>query len=434
MTKITFLGACREIGRSGVLVESNNGEKCLLDYGIRFHGDERLPLKSDLSGLKAVAVSHCHVDHSGALPYITMNYDVPILTNPITLNISKILIKDSIRISDYYYPYGYGEVNRMMGNGYFLDNKIRKKIGHNFYITFYNAGHIPGSVMILVEVDGKRILYTGDYNIHETNLISPANSDLIPEVDTVISESTYALREHPPREQLERDFVGNIIRIIENGGKVLIPAFAVARSQEVLMIIEKYGYRGRLYLDGLAKKVSEIYLRNPDYLRDRKGLKRAVKHAKFVSRRTRAKIKDTNGVIVAPSGMLKGGPSINFVKSFVKDPAAAIYVVGYQVEGTPGRKLLDEGIFEYYNNGKKKKKQPTVRIKAKCDTEYYDFSGHTSGTKLHSFIENLSFHDHNRKVFCIHGDPKATTTLAKDLTEDFGYMAVAPEIGESYKI
>ncbi|MFO8019078.1 MAG: MBL fold metallo-hydrolase [Promethearchaeia archaeon] len=434
MTKITFLGACREIGRSAVLVESNNGEKCLLDYGIRFHGEERLPLKTNLSGLKAVAVSHCHVDHSGALPYITMNYDVPILTNPITFDISKILIKDSIRISDYYYPFGYGEVNKMMGNGYFLDNKIRKKIGQNFYITLYNAGHIPGSVMILVEVDGKRILYTGDYNIHETNLISSANSDIIPEVDAVITESTYALREHPPREQLEKEFVGNIIKTIENGGKVLVPAFAVARSQEVLMILQKYGYRGKLYLDGLARKVSEIYLRNPDYLRDRKKLKQAVKRAKFVSKRSRSKIKNTNGVIVAPSGMLKGGPSINFVKSFVKDPNAAIYVVGYQVEGTPGRKLLDEGVFEYYQHGKKKKRAPSVRIKAKCDTEYYDFSGHTSGTKLHTFIEDLSFQNQSRKVFCIHGDPKAATTLAKDLTEDLRYTAVAPEIGESYKI
>ena len=433
MTKITFLGACREIGRSGVLVESKHGEKCLLDYGIRFYGKERLPLEADLSGLKAVAVSHCHVDHSGALPYINMNYDVPILTNPITFDISKILIKDSIRVSDYYYPYGYGEVNRMMSNGYFLNNGVKKRIGNNFYITFYNAGHIPGSVMILVEVDGKRILYTGDYNIHETNLINPATSKSIPEVDTVITESTYALREHPPREELEKDFVERVINIIDNGGKVLIPAFAVARSQEVLMIIQKYGYQGKLYLDGLARKVSEIYLQNPNYLRNRKRLKKAIKKAKFVSKRSRSKIKNKNGVIVSPSGMLKGGPSINFVKSFIKDPKAAIYVVGYQVEGTPGRKLLDEGIFEYYNN-KKGKKKPTIRMKAKCDTKYYDFSGHTSGTKLHSFIEDLSFQNGNRAVFCIHGDPKATTTLAKDLTENLGYMAVAPEIGETYRI
>ena len=180
MTKISFLGGCREVGRSAVLIESNKGTKCILDYGVRFNEDDRLPDGTDLSNLKAIALSHCHIDHSGGLPYLYKNFDVPLFTNPLTLRITEILLKDMIKISNYHYPFGYREIDKLRKNAYFLENENRKKIDEDFFMTFYNAGHIPGSVSILIDVDKKKLLYTGDINLIETNLIYPAETSIIP--------------------------------------------------------------------------------------------------------------------------------------------------------------------------------------------------------------------------------------------------------------
>ena len=339
MVKITFLGGCREVGRSGILIESKNEEKCILDYGIRFRGEERLPLDFNKENLKAIALTHCHVDHSGALPFIFKNTSVPLFTNSISLEITEILIRDMIRISNYPYPFGFRELNKMKQNSRFLDFYTRQKIGENFYLTFINAGHIPGSVSVLIEVDKKKILYTGDINNQNTNLVNPAlpSSSNLPELDVLITESTYTLRNHSNRDELEKKFVENIINITENGGRVLIPAFGVARSQEAMLILYKYNYRGKIFLDGLARKVAMIYKNYPDLLRNKDIYNKALNKVQFISRKGRQVARNSKGVIIAPSGMLKGGAAYNFIESFLNDPSSAIYLIGYQVEGSPGR-------------------------------------------------------------------------------------------------
>ena len=186
MVKITFLGSCREIGRSAILVESKNGKKCILDYGVGFNSDDRLPLESDFLNLKVVTLTHSHIDHSGALPFIYKKKEIPFLTNPISLAITEILIRDMMRISNFPYPFGFRELDLLRQNAFFLNNKNRYKIDDNFYITFLNAGHIPGSISILLEVDKKRILYSGDINTQETNLTIPANPNDLPKLDALI--------------------------------------------------------------------------------------------------------------------------------------------------------------------------------------------------------------------------------------------------------
>ncbi|MFW9999878.1 MAG: MBL fold metallo-hydrolase [Candidatus Hodarchaeota archaeon] len=435
MVTISFLGGCREIGRSAILIESQNGAKCILDYGIRFSGEERLPNNTNLENLKAVALSHSHIDHSGGLPLLYKKDKVPFYTNSISLATAEILIKDMIKISNYPFPFGYREVDYLKNNSYFLENGTRQKIFDNFFITFLDAGHIPGSVSILIEVDHKIILYTGDINTQVTNLINPANCANIPEIDALIIESTYALREHPPRRQLEAKFVEKIIEITTNGGNVLIPAFGVARSQEALLILEKYNYNGKIFIDGLARKISMLYLDYPNYIKNINFFKKALKKTQFVSRpKIRANIKNSHGVIIAPSGMLKGGAAIDYIQSILLDPLSAVYLVGYQVEGTPGRNLLDQGIFEYKDSRRKRNHLTDLRIEAKCDYDYFDFSSHVDNVHLHDYIENLNFQSiSNRDVFCIHGDNKSTTSLASELVKK-GYNSVAPETGEIYRI
>ncbi|TXT65366.1 MAG: Ribonuclease [Promethearchaeota archaeon] len=435
MAKITFLGSCREVGRSAIQVESKNGDKFLLDYGIRFREEERLPQKSDLTQLKGVALTHCHVDHSGALPYLYLHgKSPPLFTNGLTLDIIDNLIKDTLKISKYPYPFGLKEIDNMKRNAYLLPIRARKKVSDNFYITFYDAGHVPGSVSILLEVDGKKILYTGDFNTKKTNLVDSANPLDIPDIDAVIVESTYALREHPPRDQLEQRFVEDVIEITQNGGTVLVPAFAVARSQEAIMILNRHRYREKVFLDGMGKLIAKIYFDYPEALKNRHFYRKALRNVDFVSRRKKRSVaRKSTGVIVTTSGMLKGGAALEYIETILNDPYSAIYLVGYQVEGTPGRDLLDTGVFRFRENDRQRKTGYDINIKAQCEVDYYDFSSHADGKGLHTYMDNLTFSNGSKEVFCVHGDSDSTTKFASELVAK-GFNSVAPETGETYVI
>ncbi len=435
MVQISFLGSCREIGRSGILIESKNGAQCILDYGIRFNGEDRLPHKANINNLKAIALTHSHIDHSGGLPFLYKTRKVPFFTNPISVATAEVLIRDMIKISNYHYPFGYRELDYLRQNSHFLKNKSRQRVEDNFFITFIDAGHIPGSVSILLEVDNKKVLYTGDINTQTTNLINPANPNDVPEIDTLIIESTYALREHSPREQLEKNFVEKITNIVDNGGTVLIPAFGVARSQEILLILEKYNFKGKIFIDGLARKISTLYLEFPDFIKDIKLFRSAMRRAQFISTpKTRNIAKKSNGVIITPSGMLKGGAAINYLPSILADTTSAVYLVGYQVEGSPGRVLIDKGYFEFKEKKRNRNKNVDLHIEAKCDYNYYDFSSHSDSLDIQNYIEKLKFKkSSNSNIFCVHGDNKSTTSLASTLV-DKNYNSVAPETGEIYHI
>lgn len=184
----------------------------------------------------------------------------------------------------------------------------------------------------------------------------------------------------------------------------------------------------------MSKDISQIYLNHPEYLKDINLYRNALKRAQFVSRnRGRSFAKKSNGVIIAPSGMLKGGAAIEYIEAVLNDPFSAILLVGYQIEGSPGRGLLDSGIFEFQENDRKNNLFKHIKIEAKCEYEYYEFSSHSDKPHLYQYIENLKFNNGVKYVFCVHGDPKATTTLSSDLAKK-NYNSVAPEIGEIYKI
>jgi putative mRNA 3-end processing factor len=267
-----------------------------------------------------------------------------------------------------------------------------------------------------------------------TNLISPADVNEIPKIDSLIIESTYALKVHPNREELEKKFIENVINVTDSDGNVLVPAFGVARSQEILLMLKKYNFRGNIYLDGLTKKISAIYYDYPERLKDFKFYKRAFRDSQFVTFKNRKRIMNQSKfVMIAPSGMLKGGAALHYIKDVLVDPESAIYMVGYQAEDTPGNILLDKGVFEYQDDKNLKPFNQKMKIKAKCDVDYFDFSSHADSSQLLDYVENLTFKNGDNSIFCVHGDEKATTTFAKKLAKS-NFNAVAPEAGESYSI
>ncbi|MBD3188506.1 MBL fold metallo-hydrolase, partial [Candidatus Bathyarchaeota archaeon] len=192
MVTIKALGACGEVGRSAFLVE-NDGNQVLMDYGISMKEGSNLPIDVIPKDINAIILSHAHVDHSGALPYLYISGKTPCFMTKASKELIKVLLHDTLRISGPNLPYEEVEIRKLLKYIQLLsfgDRKVNFK-SNNFSFKLLDAGHIPGSAMVLVTMDGKNILYTGDFNTRDTRLLWGANNKDIPKLDGVIIESTY---------------------------------------------------------------------------------------------------------------------------------------------------------------------------------------------------------------------------------------------------
>jgi len=419
MVSITFLGGTREVGRSAVLLESSQS-KVLLDYGVMLNDEPGFPAHVRASDVDGVIVTHAHLDHSGATPLFYLSEKIPIFATPITFSLIELLVQDFIKLSSYFLPYEYLELENMMENRVELRYGEKAKIG-NIDFRLINAGHIPGSAMIILETDNKRVLYTGDINTWDTHLVKGVE---IPEeeFDTVIIESTYADEEHPERSGLEKEFVEKVKGVVDNEGVVLIPAFAVGRSQELLSVLKSNGYKGDIAMDGMARKANDIMLNNPEFLRQAKVFKGFIDSSDMVKGwRDRRQAVRKPGVIIAPSGMLEGGTAIFYMEQVAMNENNAIFLVSYQIPNSGGAKLLETNRFVI-----KGKEQ---RVKAQIAR--YDFSSHAGKLELREFLRNLKG---SPKVYVLHGAEGNCKLLADWVAEELKLEAVAPESGETFKI
>ncbi|MEM4461057.1 MAG: MBL fold metallo-hydrolase [Candidatus Aenigmatarchaeota archaeon] len=410
--KISFLGAMGCVGASGILVEEKD-TKLVLDYGTKPREIPPifpLPVERPL----AVLLSHSHLDHSGALPLLVKEYSTPIYSININKELVELLLEDSIKVSaeeGYELPFSSYDVKQTVKN--FVDVSYNKKIKiGDFNVTFFDAGHIPGSSMIFLESEKTNILYTGDFNTLDTRLIEGCEKSL-PKVKNLIIESTYADRDHPNREEEEKELIRLIDESISEDEPVIIAAFAVGRAQEILLILYNYGINYPIYMDGMAKKATTIISKYKNLLKDQRKFEDALDFVNFVKPEKRKKIIKQACVIITTSGMLNGGPVVYYINKLYKKEKASLILTGWQIEGTPGRILLETGKFIYDN------KELDVRMKVKK----LDFSAHLGRSELFKFVEKLN----PEKVFCIHGDH--TQEFAEELKRE-GFDAVAPLANE----
>ena len=369
---LRFLGGSDRVGSLAMLLDVD-GKKLLFDYGLTPSKPPEVPLPAP--PVDYVFLSHAHLDHSGMIPALSENGEIPIYCTNLTSTISHLLHKDSLKIAEaegYAPPYSNNEIKKV--KHFFEDVKPKSslRISSMYETRFHDAGHIPGSLM--VEVTGsRRLLFTGDFNTIDTHLVKGTKPV---DCDVLVMEGTYAGRDHPKkREELEKEFIDKIDEVVSRGGVAVLPAFAVSRSQELLLILRKAGFD--IWFDGMGRKVTKMFLKYPEYLRDAGALKKAVNNINFVHSDHGRKLALEAEVILTSSGMMDGGPVLHYMNKLKNDPKSAVLLTGYQVEGTNSRLLVDQKKLDFYG----------VTENVSCEVHYFDFSGHAGHSELVSFAK-----------------------------------------------
>lgn len=417
--QITVLGAAREVGRSGFLVKSREGS-VLLDYGVQIYREPAFPIHVKPKDVDAILLTHAHLDHSGATPIFFLSNGVKVFTTGLTAELTKLLIQDFLKISGFYLPFEYIELMAMMNSTQRVDYDERVQI-NGVGATFLEAGHIPGGASIIVEVEGKRLLYTGDMNSQETLLLRGANTDF-GDLDVVISESTYASSDHPSLEEVMDDFIAFARETVEGGGILLVPAFSVGRAQEMACVLKKKAFPYPVAMDGMALDANGILFRYQEYLRDPDLFRKAIDNVEVItSWSQRKRMAKTPSVIISPAGMLVGGAAVFYNSEIATNPKNAIAIVAFQTHGTPGRTLLEKGVALV--------KGRTMKVRA--EVRRFDFSSHSGRREL---LEMFKAMKGSPKVFTIHGEEESCVGLAEELREGFGLDAVAPKAGDTFSV
>ncbi len=417
--EIRFLGGAREVGRIAIAVKTEKTQ-VLLDYGTMMNNEPGFPMHIAPKTVDALILSHCHLDHSGTLPIFYIQDKTPLYTTKLTLELAQLLIKDFIHLSGYYLPFEYLELRFMMENAVYTNYGENKTVGD---ITFklLDAGHIPGSAQVLLEAEGKRVLFTGDFSTFKTRLLPSADSDY-GKLDAIIMETTYADEEHPERLELEKEFVAHVTDVVEKGGTVLVPAFSIGRSQEIACVLAAHHFDHPITLDGMTRAANTIMMENTEFLRDPRLFMDAVHGATWVDGwRDRRIATRKPGAVITPAGMLKGGPAVFYISKLGKKAHNAVFLVSYQIPGTPGHQLLEKGVCVI--DGK-------VR-KIKAQVKHFDFSSHCGASQLREVVKKL---EGNPTVFAVHGAEGNCERFAKWVKKEVGFKAVAPKTGDVFAL
>ncbi|MBU90500.1 beta-CASP ribonuclease aCPSF1 [Candidatus Woesearchaeota archaeon] len=453
--RISYLGSARQVGRSCLFLQTPES-RVLLDCGVDVASDQQpYPYleapEFDINELDAVIVSHAHVDHSGFVPYLfKYGYRGPVYCTEPTRDVMSLMLIDFVKIqrSEGKDPvFTTDDIKEMVKHTITLEYDEVTDVTPDIRITLYNAGHILGSAMVHLHVGNglHNILYTGDQKYGRTSLLEPAVT-IFPRLETLLLESTYGGKESlmPERQTSDEELKKIVHETIKRGGKVLIPTLGVGRSQEIMVVIEDMVRRGVMdkipvYIDGLVWDVTAIHTAYPEYLNN--TIRKLIFHKdqnpflsdifkRVGSQEERMQIIEETGpcVILATSGMLQGGPSVEYLKHLADNKKNSMIFVNYQGEGSLGRRI-QRGEKEYtVSNGKN---SGIVQIKLEVHT-VEGFSGHSSRTQLLNFVNKCE--PRPKKIIINHGDSSRCLDLASTLHKNFRLETTAPRNLESVRI
>jgi putative mRNA 3-end processing factor len=413
---LKFFGGAQEVGRSSILLKGDT--TLLLDFGVKLNHHIEYPVS--IPNADAFILSHAHLDHCGYAPALYNEMLLPAFGTAPTLKLSELLLDDSLAIAkkEHLKPkFSKRQIESYMHRYTPMEYNSPFELGE-FNIEFHDAGHIAGSAITSIEDNtgkGKKIVYTGDYKLDPQYLHKGAE---VVKSDVLITESTYATREHPDRETLFKQLAEKIKETLDNRGNVLLPVFAVGRSQEVLVFLHKNNLTQYTYLDGMARAATSIVLRNRDFINESQNLAKALDESTVINDRDdRNEALSMPSIILTTAGMLSGGPVLDYITKLRAN--SQIFLTGYQVEGSNGRMLMDTGTLVV------DKKVEKIR----APVSHYDLSAHAGKRELYEYIKRSG----PSKIVCVHGDVANAEAFAETLRLE-GYEAHAPKIGDTIKL
>jgi putative mRNA 3-end processing factor len=394
--RVRFLGGVDEVGRLGMVLEGAR-TRLLFDYGMAPRDPPEYPAPAP--EVDALFLSHSHLDHSGMVPLVAHQQGCPVVGTSLTRMRSELLAYDSLkvaRLEGYPQPFPKEGIQQMLAQWQDFHYGEVRETGE-YDVRFHNAGHIPGSTMFEVDDGSSRLLFTGDINLIDTHLVKKAEPV---RCDVLAIEATYSGREHPDRKKTEEQLLDAVDGIVAQGGQVILPSFAVGRTQEMMCVLARNGYD--IWVDGMGKQVIEFLLRDNRYLRDPRELQKAYEECNIVRNPAQRERAAKGDVLITTSGMLEGGPALYYLKHMKDNPHNAVFFTGYQVPGSGGRSLLDTGGLDLGDNR-------WERIQ--CEVRHFDFSGHAGHSEIVEFARRCQ----PEHVVLFHSDNR--TALAESLSE-----------------
>jgi uncharacterized protein len=431
--RLGFLGGARQVGRSCLLLQTPIS-KILLDCGIDVasSGEEKFPVfnvpEFDISTIDAIIISHAHLDHSGLLPYIyKMGYKGPVYMTAPTRDIAALLALDFIGVA-------YKQASKPLFNSKDIKEMVKHSICLNFgevtditpdvRITLYNAGHVLGSSQTHINIGNglHNFVYGGDMKYGKTRLLDPA-ANKFPRIESVQMESTYGSKNDilPPRKETEDHFVRLVKDTVENDGKILLPELGLGHAQETILRIEEAIRTGKLpkiplYVDGMMWDINAIHTAYPDFLganiRAKIYQDKNPFTSEFISRvgspqERKEVIEGGPCIVIATSGMLQGGASVEYFKNFAGNPKNMMILSCYQGPGSLGRKIQDgEKLVTVEGESK-----PT-EIKMKVEL-FHGLTPHSGRNELMNYIRNMN--PKPKRIIINHGEVSKSLDLASSL-------------------
>jgi len=455
--RLTALGGFQEVGRSAILVQTRESS-VLLDCGINPGAQNPLDAfprldasQFDIDDVDAVVISHAHLDHCALVPFLyKYGYDGPVYCSAPTSSLMTLLQLDYLDVLNkqgLMAPYDQKDVRDVVLHTIPIRFGVVTDIAPDIRLTLHNAGHILGSSIVHLHIgEGlHNVVYTGDYKFSRTMLLEPSETEF-PRVETIITESTYGAPTDimPSRLEAEERLASIINQTFEKGGKVLIPVPAVGRAQEIMLILDGYMRQGRIkeapvFIEGMISEATAIHTAYPEYLS--REVRNSILHegvnpfqsdyftiVEHPSARSEI-IEGESCIVIATSGMLEGGPIIEYFKSLASDERNTIIFVSYQIEGTLGRRV-QRGLGEtplINSDGKMEILKVRLRVES-----IEGFSGHSDRRQITNYVRRAT--SKPERIIVCHGEKAKSFSLADFFRRAYRTEVLVPALLETIKL